>query len=68
MSIVILLSLRLHQDFVNKHYYKRIQMRSKHPVHQLHKCLRVLVKPKDITRDSYCPKQVLDVGYLMPYS
>ncbi|KAK4723975.1 hypothetical protein R3W88_026754 [Solanum pinnatisectum] len=46
MINMLFLTSQTDQNIMNKHNYEHIKVLSKHPIHQIHKCLRSISHPK----------------------
>jgi hypothetical protein len=53
MLHMLLFTLKVDQDVVNKDHNKLVQLRHEYRVLQVHECAGALVSPNDITKYSY---------------
>jgi hypothetical protein len=57
--------LRIYQNIINKYHHKLVKIIHEYTVHQIHEEGWCIVRPKDITVNSYNPYLVMNVVFGM---
>jgi hypothetical protein len=65
MICMLFFALRINQNVINEYHHKLVKIIHEYTIHQIHEKAGALVKPKDITVNSYKPYLVMNAVFGM---